>query len=74
MLSFCLFIYLYIFFVLYCYMHLLGVVTPMISANKPYHHHIYIYIYIYIYIDNIYIYIIYNCKCINNIVYATISL
>ena len=22
-------------------MHLRGVATPMISANKPYHHHIY---------------------------------
>ena len=33
-------------------MHQRGVATPMISANKPYHHHhhhhIYIYIYIYI--------------------------
>ena len=31
-------------------MHLRGVATPMISANKPYHHHHHIYIYIYIYI------------------------
>ena len=26
-------------------MHLRGVATPMISANKPYHHHHHIYIY-----------------------------
>ena len=53
MLSFCLFIYLiYLsiyFFGLYCYMHLRGVATPMVSDNKHYHHHHHIYIYIYIY-------------------------
>ena len=27
-------------------MHLRGVATPMISANKPYHHHHHIYMYI----------------------------
>ena len=30
--------YLFIVFVLYCYMHLRGVATPMISDNKPYYH------------------------------------
>ena len=49
-------------------MHLRGVVTPMISANKPYNHHIYIYIYIYIYVY-IYIYIDINNIKYNNIQY-----
>ena len=37
--SFIYFIYLLVVLVLYCYMYLRGVVTPMTSANKPYHHH-----------------------------------
>ena len=31
-------------------MHIRGVATPMISANKTYHHHHHHHIYIYIYI------------------------